>query len=79
MKKYQYQILIEVEVEAENIVVAEEAIKHEEGIRIIPNPLLSLRTHSKQEKYRSFDWLRIQPSYARFKIINKSFQRLSPL
>lgn len=77
MKKYLYEFSILVEVEAENCVVAEKAIKHEEGIRIKPGDFLSIRTHSRQEKYRSFDWLRIQPSYVRFKVVGKTHKRLS--
>lgn len=75
MKTYRYEVSFVVEVEAENIIIAEQAVTGE-GISVRADPLHALRTPSVQQAYRSYDWLRIQPSYARLKIVGHSHRRL---
>jgi len=87
VKTYRYEVSFLVEVEADNIMIAEQSIA-KDGIKAMADPLHSVRTPSPQAFYSDYlcfdkgqkrtklDWLRLQPSYARLKIVGRSHRRL---
>ena len=74
MKTYRYEVLVAVEVDAENCMIAECAIKGIKRPLILDDIMARVRTASNQ--WKSGGEFRI-PSYASIRVIESSIKRLT--